>query len=63
MTLYGPAQMFGARPYVKPRALSKSQARRILSDLDTTGQAGTGGYSIPDRQGTTVLDYLANRVE
>lgn len=30
MTPYGPARMFGPRPRVKPKRLSKSEARRIL---------------------------------
>lgn len=31
MTPYGPAKIFGPRPRVKPRRISKSEAKRFLS--------------------------------
>lgn len=34
MTPYGPARLFGPRPRVKPRKISKSEAKRFLASVD-----------------------------
>lgn len=31
MTPFGPARMFGPRPYVKPKVINKREAKRILA--------------------------------